>query len=302
MTEKLEETERELYNIKKSISFKLGWGLTYPFRSIYNLIIKALPPIEEYRKNQFLFKEITNKYNVQNKNVIFTFIIGDYDNLKDPNCISEGWDYLCFTDNKKLKSRIWQIVYLNEFNFYYFPKSQKKRAMLIMIEYYKYISRKYKIVISVGGQIQVNCNLNSLVKEAFDVKKYDLSICKHPIRDCIYDAAEVCKQLGKDSSDIIDNQMSRYKNEGYPTHYKLYETGIMIRRNNSSKLKKICRVWSNELIKGSKRDQLSLNYVIWKLKLKIKINELSRYEYMNRNENVPFIIHDHLIINKKNQS
>jgi len=41
--------------------------------------------------------------------VIYTAIIGNYDTLKDPEYIDENCDYVCFTDNRELKSDIWQI-------------------------------------------------------------------------------------------------------------------------------------------------------------------------------------------------
>lgn len=292
---RIEQLEEELFEIRNSISFKLGYFLTYPFRKIYNLLESFFPSILKNTKENFYHNRILKRYNQKNLNVIFTFIIGDYDTLKEPRVITEGWDYLCFTDNINIKSEVWQIIYLNELDFIDFPKSPKKRAMLIMIEYYKFISKKYKIVISVGGQITINYNLDELIKETFNYEKFDLSICKHPLRDCIYEAAEVCKKLGKDSVIVIDKQMSRYKAEGYPEHNNLFETGFMIRKNRSRELKKICVLWAKELFHGSKRDQLSLNYAIWKVKSKIKIYEIDRYKYMDRKENVPFIINDHNI-------
>lgn len=293
---RIQQLEEELIEIRNSISFKVGYFLTFPFRKVYNLLESFFPSILKYRKEKLYHNRIIKRYNQKNLNVIFTFIINNYDKLKEPRVITEGWDYLCFTDNINIKSEGWQIIYLNEFDFIDFPKSPKKRAMLIMIEYYKFISKNYKIVISIGGQITINYNLDELINETFNYEKFDLSICKHSLRDCIYQEAEVCKNLGKDSIIVIDEQMSKYRAEGYPEHNNLYETGFMIRKNRSKELKKICVLWAKELFNGSKRDQLSLNYVIWKLKSKIKIYEIDRYKYMDRKEDVPFIIKDHNIL------
>ena len=52
-----------------------------------------------------------------NKNCIYTAIIGDYDNLYTPKIVTEGWDYICFTDNKKLKSDFWTIKYVPKKRF-----------------------------------------------------------------------------------------------------------------------------------------------------------------------------------------
>ena len=44
-----------------------------------------------------------------NKNVCYTCIVGKYDSLKDPTYITEGWDYICYTDNINFKSNLWEI-------------------------------------------------------------------------------------------------------------------------------------------------------------------------------------------------
>lgn len=36
-------------------------------------------------------------------------MIGDYDNLKEPTVITKGWDYICYTSNKHLKSKHWDV-------------------------------------------------------------------------------------------------------------------------------------------------------------------------------------------------
>ena len=44
------------------------------------------------------------------RKVVYTAIIGNYDELKEPKVISEGFDYVCFTDDVKLKSKVWKII------------------------------------------------------------------------------------------------------------------------------------------------------------------------------------------------
>ena len=50
------------------------------------------------------------------KKCIYTAIIGDYDNLYSSinNVKTDGWNYICFTDNKNLKSDFWKIIYVNK--------------------------------------------------------------------------------------------------------------------------------------------------------------------------------------------
>ena len=41
--------------------------------------------------------------------VCYTVLFGDYEELKEPTIISDGWRYVCFTD-QPLKSDVWEIV------------------------------------------------------------------------------------------------------------------------------------------------------------------------------------------------
>ena len=48
------------------------------------------------------------------KLVIYTVIIDGYDTLKEPEFLDENCDYVCFTNDKKLTSEIWQIRLIEE--------------------------------------------------------------------------------------------------------------------------------------------------------------------------------------------
>jgi len=48
------------------------------------------------------------------KKVCYTAIIGDYDKLHDPLIVTPGWDYICFTDDKDIKSNVWEIKHIEK--------------------------------------------------------------------------------------------------------------------------------------------------------------------------------------------
>ena len=50
---------------------------------------------------------------------------------------------------------------------------------------YKYL-RGYDLTISIGGQIQINCDLDQFVSNQFH-EKDDMMVCVHHERNCIYD-------------------------------------------------------------------------------------------------------------------
>ena len=50
----------------------------------------------------------------KNKICVYTCITGDYDNPKEIPKLEKGIDYYCFTNNKKIKSNTWNVIYIND--------------------------------------------------------------------------------------------------------------------------------------------------------------------------------------------
>lgn len=93
---------------------------------------------------------------------------------------------------------------------------------------------------------------------------YDLATFKHPLRQCVYQEERACEKHRKDSVDIMRLQMARYQSEGYPAYNGMVETTCVLRAN-TSEVHEFNATWWNEILKDSFRDQLSFNYVCWKL-------------------------------------
>ena len=49
-----------------------------------------------------------------NKICVYTCITGDYDNLNEIKNIEKGIDYICYTNNKKIKSKTWKVKYITD--------------------------------------------------------------------------------------------------------------------------------------------------------------------------------------------
>jgi hypothetical protein len=70
--------------------------------------------------------------------------------------------------------------------------------------------------------------------------------------------------MRKDSAENINPQIERYKKEGFPKGYGLLQSNILIRKHNNEDCIRLMEAWSNEVMNGSHRDQLSFNYCCWK--------------------------------------
>lgn len=197
--------------------------------------------------------------NEKNKKVVYTCITGDYDRLSNPKFLTDGFDYVCFTDNKAITSDVWDIRPL--------PKEteglpQVKKQRFVKINPHLLLS-EYDMSIWVDGNVTLKGDLNKFVKNVI-TSDCSVYVPKHPQRDCIYAEANAVVKMGKDKSDITRPQMERYRKEGFPERYGLLQSNIMLRKHNKLDCIKLMEDWFKELKDGSHRDQLSFNYASWK--------------------------------------
>jgi hypothetical protein len=102
----------------------------------------------------------------------------------------------------------------------------------------------------------------------------DLCVFRHHARKSIYEEAEACKARGLDRPDVIDAQIDRYRKEGLPRTAGLAEVPVILRRHTKS-IQAFNEAWWSEIRDGSWRDQLSFNYVSWKLGVRLATFPLS---------------------------
>jgi hypothetical protein len=114
----------------------------------------------------------------------------------------------------------------------------------------------------------------------------DLCVFRHKSRNCIYDELQACIDQNKDNHDVMRKQVARYREQGYPPNHGLVETSAVLRRHNTP-IVEFNQTWWDEISTGSCRDQLSFNYVMWKMK-----SRYSTFEgRINRNPYFSFFDH-----------
>ena len=145
--------------------------------------------------------------------------------------------------------------------------SKVKQQRVLKIHPQKYLS-EYDVSLWIDGNFSVNCDIEKDFLPKYDLNKFSLYTNRHPFRDCIYDEELECIKRGKDSPENTHPQIERYKQEKMPKHLGLVETGLILRNHHDPKCEEVMKLWESEVLKGSHRDQLSFNYVCWKLGFK----------------------------------
>ncbi|WP_289286108.1 glycosyltransferase domain-containing protein [Parablautia intestinalis] len=193
------------------------------------------------------------------KIAVYTANIGFYDNLQEPEFTSSNIDYYCFTDNKSYKSDIWNVRHIS--NSCSSPEENAK-----LVRHYKFFPGEYL------PDYEISIWVDSKYKIIGDLRQYaalyshgaPMLSFPHFFRDCIFEEAAICLDVGRGDPDMICNQIKNYRFNQYPPHHGLYENGCIVRRHKDKQVKRVMNDWWEEINQYSLRDQISLPYVLWK--------------------------------------
>ena len=196
------------------------------------------------------------------KAVVFTAVFGDTDKLRDPipdpNC-----DYICFAD-QKVESQVFDVIRVKR---EYADAARDARRFKIRPHLCKELANyKYSLWIDASGLL--------LVQEVFGFAKQiltsaPLALLRHPNNDDIYHETIRCKQAKKENPSLLDEQLAAYQGQGYPENAGLFAGGMILRLNQDPKVIEFNEHWWKEYCSYTRRDQISLNFLLWKLKFTV---------------------------------
>ena len=214
--------------------------------------------IIDYPKFHTYFKTI--KQNPPQK-VIYTCITGGYDCLLPNISLNPEYKYVCFTENpfylRRKNVGPWQIepLYFNKLDNTRNNRWHKMHPHILFPEY--------------ETSIFIDANVLAKTPKLFELankvpQNVFLSVPPHRRCSCIYDEIEACIKVQKDDIKKLEQQRELLLAEGFPKKMGMTENNVIFRRHNHPLCIKIMEEWWNMLEHYSKRDQLSLFYVLWK--------------------------------------
>lgn len=178
--------------------------------------------------------------------VCYTAIFSAYDDLKEPEIVTPGWSYVCFTDQDNLTSNVWTIVKVD-----LLPQGAQRTARYYKLMYHRHLWNARSIWID--ASFIINCNLDQFWQKNFIAP---FSAPSHPLRDCVYLEADACIKNKRDDESIMRNQVSKYLELGIPQRNGMISSGVLM-RDMSEEVVTFCSQWWEELDKNSVRDQIS---------------------------------------------
>lgn len=198
-------------------------------------------------------------------NYIYTVITGGKDELcEDIN--TQGAKLVCFTDNKKLKSDVWEIRLIPNL----FKDIRRDSRLPKMLPHIYLPDAKYSLYLD--ANITLKVPLKKLINEW--LQDVDIAFFKHSTRNCLFDEAAECIRLDLDKHETILAHISRYRD--FPVKKGLYQGGVILRKH-TVKMKQFNEMWWAEYCAGSKRDQISLPYCLEKCG--VPVNAINNHAY-----------------------
>lgn len=192
-------------------------------------------------------------------NVIYTAIARNYDSLK-PHPPVKNCRFVAFVDEpEKHSTEGWELQKL--ISFHSDPVRNAKRYKIMAHEHFP--SAAYSLWIDGNISFKEGFFLEVLIDKY--LTKHDLALFKHQKRNCIYREAQLCRKCLLDDPSVIDKQITRYRSEGFPENYGLTANRIILRRHTPH-VAQLNTTWWREICNGSRRDQLSFMYSMWKTK------------------------------------
>lgn len=195
-----------------------------------------------------------------NRKVIYTCIVGGYDDLRQPLVVADDYDYICFTDSiVEPNVGVWRIRSI----------PFKSRNKVLLSRYPKIMP--HIVLPEYEYSVYMDANIQIVEKSFYDyvtnrIEDSDLiSQVPHTYRNCIYQEIYACWYHNMIS--ILSNiwLRHRYHKIGMPKNYGLFENNIILRKHNDPFVKKVSIEWWQNIKNGlAKRDQLYLMPIYWK--------------------------------------
>lgn len=209
---------------------------------------------------------------MEKNRVLFSVIFGDYENLRELEIVrEENVDYILFTDSLTLQSDTWQIEKIPTRLMGDLVRSQRLIKICQPLQIKKYQQSLY-----IDNSVRLKKSVNQILDNL--LANDQIAIPLHSYRKTVRDEFSTVLAAKLDSREKLEEQLEHYERH-YPEvlSEQPFWTGIIARNNFENNINNWEQVWADQVLRYSRRDQLSLNIAIRVSNVQITPMELDNY-------------------------
>lgn len=218
------------------------WPYTPPSRDVIEARIGS------YRENRPRDEKV----------VVFTAITGSYETPVAHEVYDANVRYVLYADRNLDDRGFWTLKEAPEL-----ARDPLLRARLIKASPDKLFQRS-EVAIWVDGNVVLRTSLEQYIDLARQHPDVPILGIPHPLRNCAYEEAKEVVAAGKAPEHVVNRQIEKYRREGFPAGQGLIETNLLVFNLKHPRVEEFLSEWREELVEESRRDQLSINYALWK--------------------------------------
>jgi hypothetical protein len=207
---------------------------------------------------------------MKEKLCVYTVLLGKHELLNEqPVANNSQVDFICFTDDRELVSQSWKLRYIEP--VFTFDLARSSRIPKICP--HRYLP-EYSASLYIDNTIVLKKTPEAIFQETFENKDVDFVCANHPYRETVLDEFIEVTRLQYDDLNIIAEQLNAYfLSDPEVLGEKPLKGGFLIRNHHNPVLIEAMEEWLAHVLRYSRRDQLSLNYVLKRKKVTLdKLN------------------------------
>ncbi len=194
------------------------------------------------------------------KKVIYTCIVGNYDNLPQPLAVDGSFEYICFTNEiSGGRAGVWQIRPIP-----YSDDDMTRLSRYVKLQPHRVLA-DFDVSVWIDGNVRITDGEFYRLVDGKVESGALMAQVQHPQRDCVYEEISKCYRDVRISLSDALKQRERLEREDFPRHYGLMENNLIFRRHNDPTVVRISDAWWNAYLDGSVRDQFCLMPVFRRL-------------------------------------
>lgn len=189
--------------------------------------------------------------------VIYSAIIGQYDNPLQPAVVDDRFEYVLFSNYlPEGKMGVWQIKRVD-----YINPIQTKIARYVKTHPESLLPQfEASLWLDANIRIKNQCVYDRFVELV--EKKVTVASVKHVLCDCVYEELFNVLDFHYEREKTVVDWGHLLRNRDYPKHNGIIETGMLFRMHTRDDVKEMDALWWKYIENYSRRDQLSFPLVL----------------------------------------